>query len=606
MSAISTALPNEGGIAVSLFDINNKWIKNYRRDAFDHKLNALRKSINEGTVKDGGLWRLGVMMSLIGCWSKDKTYVNLAGGFCRLEACHQIALKEVIDDYNKHFGYKEGDEGFVYVSGNPKSDESPDTLSREKHRLKVRDQGGEWAEKYDAALKSHTLLFNLKDWGDPDTDEAKRKGLLANFDENRNRTDPSLWDSIERVVELSAMGYKGSEIQATLDLSAAAVSQYKTLHAMPEEMRAHFSGDAFEKEYPNVEDRALALATLTTCLSEFIARLKLPPADPKCIDFSKAREVVYAIKPDGKKQVKMKDRLRLLRLLTRVGDDGKATDIATTDLSTINTEIRAAQNFAKEKVAEATPEQINASVDAAAAAAAAAVSAGKVEAPATVAQQAPAASAATPATATPASPAPVQTNVPQAGPSTTQPNAAIEAEIAAANNGVVADRLPVDVPPAELEESLSLDDILDGDLSIGDDHLAAAEQALAEAKSNAGESLGQMASKMQDVKVDKYANKVAPETLERWAIDDLKNVTRNENSTIFTAAIALANATTLLNAIGNSRDRDVINKQSLEFLAACESYHAKLEEIVGAKATMEEKAELMAMRPKYELPAIAK
>lgn len=604
-------LPDFGTLRFALADIDPHWIPNYRSDALEEELDDLRDSVQQGTDRKTG--HLGVKQAVMGCWNKEKTKALLAAGFRRFEAAQQVALAPLVREYNEHFKYEETIETevdgkpvksvnpkFIFLNGNPLGKKGkPDTLTRMKHRLQIREQGGEWATKYDEIMAKFSIEVSLQDYGDPTTDEAKTLGKADNLIENTLHSEPSFYDECKRVYDLREAGIKGSVLSRKLKLTAPQVSQYQKIHQLGESLRTRFSGDALLKAYPDEADRHTALATLESGIAEFINRMKLSPKDSRVIEISKAREITYALDSD-KEPISLKDSLHLLSFCTRLDEDGKPTSMSTPDLSQIVSMIKTKRQLAKSPepppaaTKPATPEQALASLDQSLDEAMKMVSGG-------TATPAPAPAAApTPPVAKPAP----EAKLPAAS-ETLSGDAAIEAQIAAENRAANAD-----IPPMEmLDEDMSMEEIMQAGMQAGDDDSEANDElAAAAAASKATQAekaaTGEMRSKTTDAAVDRY-KMLTPENLESRAVSHIKVTASHEAATMFDISGSLFASMELFSAIGLKQQERTVQAACIDYTDAAGKYLAALEAAVEKFADPHTKAEVAALKPKFTAPSLS-
>lgn len=612
MTTIANANPNDslpaGGITVRfrLIDIDNHWIENYRTDAIQSELRQLRDEIWSAT--DRKQFYCGVKSPLWGCWNKGRTKALLSAAFRRFECCLQIALRDLVKEYNEAMGYKEGDVGFVYIDGNPDGDKaSPSTIARQKHRETIKQQGGDWAKKWDEALSQWTVEVHLEDYGDPDTDEAKHRAKGDNLIENTFHSEPSFFDTIHRVVLLKEANYKGADIASRLKLSPAAVSQYTNIFNLPKTLRETFSGVPLEKAWPDEEQRHEALATLESGIAEFIHRLKLSPKDPRVIEISKARDLMYGLTGDGEKEISLQDRLDLLAFTVKLDDSGKPTKHPTPDLKQINDNIKAKRALSKAPAVADTPmvpvtPEVEHKIISDAGAEAAKILAGELPA--------------TPVTTAPAPEAPpVKPVTQEAQPPATEGlvgDMQTQEQIAAANRAASMDLPPmedlVDVPSPDIEEP-TMEELMEGEVEEGlaDEDEVADEMAAAAAATKPAVKTenvtGESKTKMTDAVANKY-KVTGPETLERRANDHVKTTAAAEGASVFEVTSALAMANELFSAIGMTAQERKVNRAQIDYVDAANKWIEAMEFLLKATASQEDIDKVMALKPKYVAPSL--
>lgn len=634
----SVEIAREGLVTVPLSDIDPTWIKNYRTQIATDKIVGYRN----------GAETSGQLTSVTGVWSADGKKVYLAAGFCRLEFLEELALKKVVREFNDHFGFEKGDEGFISLEGltykkvseSEKEveeeftegegeaavkkvrlvkkmvgkfapvDDDLDTISRRNHRRKIREQGAEWATKFDNALKMATIHVTTKDVGDPDSEDGKQKGEMINIAENDQRTNPSQWDTICRVEKFMSMGYKPKNVAEITGRSASSITHIRKVYSLPEFIKINWTDDALVAAFKLTGDedamkrqKELLVATRDNCLAEYVRRLRLPEGEEQVLKFSAAKEFAANLQAtqEGTEPLPIKQALPLFQELVGVGKDGKPNNASALEYGVFMAKLRDAKRIAKMPEAEQ---------QAAAVAAASGVTTplvhGSPADPTTVeglaALQQHAAGLVT-AAATPAAPV---TGTPAKAEATRPEDAAAQAEIKAANAGVVGAEEPGLATETEANEDAEFEKMLQEEsaTAAGADPLAVAAAGATPATSEASGTVkpadGQMRSKTTDAVVSRYKVKPA-ESLEKQAYARLKDAAE-DGANLFDVSGNLIVAAEILSAIGMDTESGAINKAYVPFDDAARNYLDKLEEVV-AKLSDAERLAIQAMKPKY-VPAV--
>lgn len=622
-------VPREGVTSISLHDLDTGYIKNYRTEISTEYIDSRRKSLDEH----------GMLQPVVGLWSKDGTKIYLIAGFCRTFAEWQRALKKLVKEYNTHFQYEEGMEGYISLDGLtyrkvgerkteelvkdaegketlvekmvPKYapvDDNLDTVSRQKHLELIKQAGQEWADKFNAALKGKMINVRTVDLGDPDTKETKDRASIKNIVENDERTDPSLWDKLSKVETMIEMGYKQKDIAVSLGKTQGVISAYRTIYGCGAMIKETWTLEVLAAQFKldvKVPDQLAKLQQLVdvrdACILEFNRRLRLPATDELHIKIGLAKDFAFAAK--DMEELPPKVGLGIFQTLTQVGDNAKPTEAGTLQYPVFATKLRDAKRVAKlpdAPVAEAGTVTPGADPNSVSELAALQEHAAKTAAELT-------ASAAAPATTTAAAPAGPAVS---AKPEAVRPeDAAAQAEIAAANAqaagtatsgeasevGLATDTEAQD--DAEFQKMLAEEAAQTGEVK---DPLAAAATGEAAAGAAATKAPdGQMRTKTVTAEAVVFKYKVrAAESLEKQALARLKDA-QDPMSHLFDISGNLIASAELLSAIGMDKESAAVNKAYVPFDEACRTYFDKLEEFAGSHGTEAERQTMTAMRPKY-------
>jgi hypothetical protein len=591
--------PKEGVVVATVFDIDPQWIVNYRTEISDEDLEQLRGSIDEASKKP----MIGIKQTILGTWNKGISSIYLVAGFCRYLCAYLIALRPLIKEWNEHFGYKAGDEGFLPYNGTDTAKENRNPrrspIDRWLAIRKIREQGGEWAEKFDTALKSWRLQVNLRDYGDVDTQAAKALAMIDNVDENENRTDPSLADKLARIEMLIESGAKAKQVADVMGLTEGQVSAFRKISAVPSLLRERFQSAEMEAAYPNVVDRQKEQTILETAVNEYARRLKEPEDSAERIPVQHAKNFAFAIN-NAKKPINVKELGRLTRFLVSLSDDGRPTTKSTPDLTVFNSRIDLAVKNTK------LPEET---------AAVAPAADGTVAAPTATVELTVEDLAIRQAAERAAVGAAADIAAQQNKAETVSGDAAKEAELKAANATapVVAPAATspslaplTTVPPVgelggkevqQLESEVGFDDMLSGVEATPDLAAAAAAQKPADTS-------GQTRVKTTETVTSPY-KRVADEKVEASANAYLKDSAVEETATIIDQAGYIAAAMEDFFMLGMQGPYQACNKLHVTFTESANSYLKELEAFVEAKGTAEEKELIKSAKPKYEVPSLA-
>lgn len=643
----SVEIAREGLVTVPLSDMDPTWIKNYRTQIATEKIVGYRNGAEES----------GQLTSVTGVWSADGKKVYLCAGFCRLEFLEELALKKVVKEYNDHFGFEKGDEGFISLEGltykkvseHEKEveeeftevegeaavkkvrlvkkmvgkfapvDDDLDTITRRNHRMKIREQGAEWATKFDNALKMATIHVTTKDLGDPDSDDAKQRGEMINIEENDLRTNPSQWDTICRVEKFMAMGKKAKLVAEQTGRSASSITHIRKVYSLPEFIKLNWTDDALVAAFKLTGDAdavkrqtELLVATRDNCLAEYVRRLKLPEGEEQVLKFSAAKEFAANLQAtqEGTEPLPIKQALPLFQELVGVGKDGKPNNAGALEYGVFMAKLRDAKRIAKMPEAEqqaaavaaasgvTTPLVHGSPADpttveglAALQQHAAGLVAGGVAGAAPPAVNGTAGTACTTGT----------TGTPAKAEATRPEDAAAQAEIKAANAGTAASTEPGLATDAEVNDDAEFEKMLQQEsaenaAAAGADPLAVAAAGATPATPEAKPADGQMRSKTTEAVVSRYKVK-APESLEKQAYARLKDAAEY-GANLFDVSGCLIAAAELLAAVGMDKESGEINKAYVPFDDAARNYLDKLEEVV-AKLPDAERLAIQAMKPKY-------
>lgn len=562
-AAAVNQIPLEGDYTVSLGKIDITKYKNYRQEAKEKHILELI-----GLLKEHGQ-----LNSVLGAWQPDGT-IALVAGFCRYEAMERMALEKVIDEYNHAHGHpKPTDEGYVPVGG----------LGFESRaaRLKVREAGGDWLKKYDAALGAANIKVTTTII--EDAADAALKNIASNAYEK-----PPLMDLCKQIeILMQQPGITAKRVAKALKLNETTVSLHRKINECPKFLRELFAKDLSELA-KKPEEQTIVRDTLLTAVAELERRLGLETENPQSISYSHAREFAGAVM--HKEPMSLAGVAKALKDLVCMGDNGKISEAGTPEYSVFKAKLNEAKRIGKEPVpapaaapaaAPAIPtadlsslskEQLEQFDKAAAAqsvphpAPAAPVSTGNSPAPV----------AAAPA---PASPLPTSTPTVVSAPAMSPAELAKQAEIEAANSEFVG---------------TSTDALLDaeGDAAPIGETLAV--------------DVGQTNKKVTDAPVlSKYKPK-PPEKIENAANRMLDYASDTERATPIEQAGYLLASSQLFTMVGMDEASMAVNEAYVNFVEGTNKYLLLLENHVKEKSGEAVLKEIQATRPVYARPQLAK
>lgn len=559
-------IAREGNFTVSLKQVDPTRYKNYRQEAKEAHIMELM-----GLLKEHGQ-----LNSCLGAWQKDGT-IALVAGFCRFEAMMRLALKPVVDEYNKFNKKEPGDEGYIPYGGFG--------FKSHENRIKVREAGGEWTAKYDAALAGYNINFSTVIVED-DADAA-----LMNIASNAYDKPPliDLCRQIENLLK-QGNGITAKRVAKALKMSETVVSLHRKINATPAHLRTLFSGDLSELA-KKPEDQQVLRDTLMTAVAEFERRLALEQDNPQSISYSHARE--FAGHVISKDPMTLAGVAKALKDLVLMGDNGKlAIDAATPDYTVYMAKLREAKRIGKVLPEAAVPGQTPATAPAPAASAPATIDTSTLSAE-QLAQFDQAGKAAAPV-AMPA--APVSTGNPPAvatttptvvpAPALSPEDQARQAEIDASNSEFVG---------------TSTSSLLDAE---GD--LPPVGEAIAVATGTPAATDGQTRGKTTDAPVSaKYKNAKPPEKIEVTANRMLDFAGDTERSTVLEQGGYLLTSAYLFNACGLEEAEAAVNEVFVNFMEEANKYLLTLEDTVKQARGEATLVEIQKLRPKFVRPKLA-
>lgn len=558
----SKQIPLEGDYTVSLNKLDITKYKNYRLEAKEKHILELM-----GLLKEHGQ-----LNSVLGAWQPDGT-IALVAGFCRYEAMERLALEKIIDEYNHAHGHPKPDnEGYIPVG-------SFGFDSRAK-RLKVREAGGEWMKKYDAALASYQIKVTttiIEDEAD-----AALKNIASNAYEK-----PPLLDLCKQIETLMQKpGITAKKVAKALKLNETTVSLHRKINECPKFLRELFQKDLSELA-KKPEEQQIVRDTLITAVSELERRLGLEAENPQSISYSHAREFAGAVM--HKEPMSLTGAAKALKDLVCMGDNGKVSDAGTPEYSVFMAKLREAKRIGKEPApapAAATPPAATPTVDLTTLSkeqleqfdkAAAAVVPAPAAAPPVSTGNQPA-----PAVPTvPASPLPTATPTVVAQPALSPAELAKQAEIEAANSEFVG---------------TSTDALLDaeGDAAPIGETLATAADA------------GQTNKKLTDAPVASKYKPKPPEKIENAANRMIDYASDTERATPIDQASYLLAAAQLFSMVGMDEAQMAANEAYVNFVEGLNKYLNLLETNVKEKSGEAVLKEIQVVRPQFVRPQLIK
>lgn len=559
-------VPVKGQFTVSLLQVNNKRYPNYRKTLREDHARELFISIKA----DGQLQGCG------GSWNADASMIDLWGGFSRFEVMQRIALEKLVKEYNETMKLQSTDEGFIPLGGAG--------FGSQAIREKIREASPEWKAKYDAALASYKIKFDVEPV--EDDNDAAMKGVGMNVYDK-----PPLSDLCAQVEALcSKEGITAGKVAKSLGTSDGMISHYRKINRLPSVMVKMFEDADYAKELGIADPvkQAAEKAVLLMAVGEFVKRLSLEQTDPCSISFSHARELANSVE-NKKEPMTVAGVARILKILVRVNSVGNLSGNATPEWTDFRTQLNDARKVGK--------------LDAEAATAATAAAAVPPAAPGVTLstlskdQQEAIDKAAANATAaaTPATPTVVTPNAPPATPLSAEEQAKQDA-LKAANVGDVA---------AEGAEDINLDDMLPTDEALsklageGDEGIAPVA---------APTPVGQLASKPKDAPENSRYKVKAPEKIERVARDVVNEACSGaENITVFDQSAFLFGAVQMFDCLGMDTESEACNESYANFTEQAVNYITALENFLKeSKESDAVKAPILAQRPVLINPLAAK
>lgn len=279
-------------------------IDNYRKTPTEEHIRNLSQSL--GKNKQGQQ-----LQPVVVGWFEEEKLHSLVDGWCRDEAFERNALHALIKEWNTSKGLEPGNKDYVpYVLSDEdvKEGVSPFTLRAKRERIK--EAGGEWAEKYQAALEDMPVNIQVKVY------KNKLDALADSAAANEGREDVCAYDTALRIVELLEGGMTGAAVAKRLAISGGKVTQYKTLFEFPEKIEKYLRESVGTEGGISEEDAKW----LNMCLNEFRRRVRLARSSNAAIKMSFVRAFDTAVfGKNGYSQASTA--YKLLRLLLNIGDD---------------------------------------------------------------------------------------------------------------------------------------------------------------------------------------------------------------------------------------------------------------------------------------------
>lgn len=559
-------ISREGNVTVSLKQVDPTRFKNYRQEAKEAHIMELMGLLKEHNQ----------LNSCLGAWQKDGT-IALVAGFCRFEAMLRLALTPLINEYNKFNNKQPGDEGYIAPGGFG--------FKSHENRLKVRQAGGEWTAKYDAALAGYNINFTTV------IVEDEADAALMNIASNAY-DKPPLMDLCRQIESLLKEGnITAKRVAKSLKMSETVVSLHRKINATPAHLRELFKGDLSELK-KNPEEQQVLRDGLMTAVGELEKRLSLEQENPQSISYSHAREFAGAV--ISKEPMTLAGTVKALRDLVVISDNGKLSDAATPDYTVFMAKLREAKRIGKAPEPTVAPGETPATAPAAAAPGATPLSDVSTLSAEQQAQFAQAGMAAAPITMpTPVVGAAVSTGNPittttptvVAPPALSPEDQARQAEIDASNSEFVG------TSTSALLEAEG-DAGIDGGVGI--------------ATAIAAPTDGQMSGKTKDAPVAaKYKNAKPPEKVEMFANQMLDFASDTERSTIFEQGGYLLASAQLFNACGLAEAEDKVNEVFVNFMEGGNKYLLALEDTVKQARGEATLREMQQMKPTFVRPSLS-
>lgn len=557
--------------SMPLSQIDNTVYPNYRRLSSNKDIEGLMVSLANN----------GQRQNLV-AGKQPSGKAGLACGFQRYEARERLAVKHVVDEFNKHFDYKPIQDEYVHLSGETKAlnprganDWRASTVVMAKNRRRLRDVSPDWAKKYDDALAACLVNVQVKVYANA------AEAALDNALENEVRNDPSLADKTEMIIGLIAGGMKAGEVARTINESPATISHYQRIaRIIPflEEQKK----EAATSTGLTGDNLAAFLRKMDAGICELDRRWKLPDDDSQYIQFQKLRFLSETVDPaKDDKKLPLLVIVDLVGLLVRLNTKGDPTDEPTYDMGTLRQRFKDVIELDRQEKEVAA----QAAADAVAKAAGLPTASETSDAVKAAASAGAAKAAATPASATVADAAKVQgaqqaaANVKVTGTATVQnttapTDAARQASIDAANAALeVGDGTHLD----DNAPTSNLDDADEFTLPPTADELAG---TIGEVPSKPED--GAMKSKTSEATKSRYTA-MAPEKVEVYAmslIKDLADPAQAELVSPYDIISWFGGAKQLFYVMGLHAQADAVNEVMIEYIEGQAAYLAKLEELL--------------------------
>lgn len=554
-------IPEEGQCRVSLFDIDPTVYENYRSTVPDSHINDLSRSL--GMNKNGEQ-----IHNISGVKTEDGLKIGLVAGFCRYEAMQRNALKKIVKEYNAEFAPDPNDEEHVKLGLVNTEDGTYDLVNSRFERERIREKSEEWAEKYDEALKSYEVNVVVN----KPKDEIE--SLLKNVEENEVRQDAPLVDLCRVIDKLLSKGVKGREIAKRTKISASKVSQVKKINELVPYFESEFEKKYGEKgESPDAEH----LSMLKDALAEYNKRIALPKGHEKAIPLAHAREFSYVVLSKDEAISLSKAEKLLLKLVRFEG--GKPTNRGVMDWGIWQQAIKDAKVEPEAPKAGESGEESGK------------VSSGQSDAKAKDGKEGES----------------VDTLAEkQEGDkeSRSKEDEEAEAELKRQNEE------DSDNEPAEVEDAEDTgEDADEDDSDLDEEDYTPDEDELSELE---GESedvddvdddlappvAGEKRATAKDAPEDRFRLKTA-ENIEAQAKRCIDDANAEDCHPVDRVAFLLS-AVNLYEVIGLDAELEVVNEAYVEQVEAVMQYFDKMREVVGKKASKEEKAALKKLKPEFE------
>lgn len=569
-------VPTKGQFTVSLLQVNNKRYPNYRKTLREEHARELMISIKA----DGQLQSCG------GSWNADASMIDLWGGFSRYEVMQRIALEKLVKEYNESIKQQAGDPNYIPLGGAG--------FGSQAIREKIREVSPEWKAKYDAALASYKIKFDVEPV--EDDNDAAMKAVATNIYDK-----PPLADLCAQVEALcSREGVTAGKVAKSLGTSDGMISHYRKINRLPSLMAKMFEEADYAKELGIADPvkKEAEKAILLMAVGEFVRRLSLEQNDPCSISFSHARELANSVE-NKKEPMTVAGVARILKILVRVNTVGKLSGNATPEWDDFRTQLNDAR-----KVGKLDAEAAAAAAAPAAPAAAPAVNLSTLSKDQQDAIDKAAAVATAPAAAAAAPAATVVTpNAPPATPLSAEEQAKQDALKAANVGDVAATPAAAGTTGTEEAEDVDLDSMMPTDEALnklageGDEGIAPVAAPV-----------GQLASKPKDAPENSRYKVKSPEKIERVARDFVDAAGSGaENITVFDQCAFLFGAVQMFDSLGMDAESETCNEAYANFAEHAVAYIGALEEFLKKSNESDAvKAPILAQRPVWVNPFAAK
>lgn len=251
----------------------------------------------EQNIRDNGL------ISPVAIAVEPEGKYGLVAGFRRTEVFHRLALRPVVEAYNKRHNLTNGD---AVDYRDPES------------RKKVLEAGGEWQQKWQTALENRLISAQIVEVKDD------YNAAVLNILENREREDIPLADEMNRIEELiQQYGKTQGEVAKRLTVDKSFVSSLRKIYKMRSYMEEVYFKDLTPLGFSEEKTEAMK-KHIEVMLDELDRRMALPKDNDAAVKFSLARDLSNFVKPPKTKEpISTEGVIEALEILTCVEWCGK-------------------------------------------------------------------------------------------------------------------------------------------------------------------------------------------------------------------------------------------------------------------------------------------